>query len=263
LTEVVNAEMVVVAAEVTSKKEDIAERKTIVYETHIDPTVIRVAGEKIKTQLFTKYGLFKPKAEEIQFVSMNKYYEPYVVISGRYMIDYYRNCAYPIRVDKKVKEVVLFDRRFLPKTSEKNQEANIIEIQGEERLVVDAKAFLILDQNGQDAILDKVPSAPSEKNPEEAIANFGIQEIAPNADVGFVRDRIAKHPKDMSRIIEEVFEVSERSVIYTPRFKLLYKNLKTCEEKAVVIDGVTSKRVQQSETAVSKVMHILKSRLDI
>lgn len=243
MTEVVNTEKVVIPVDAATKKESIAERKTIVYETRIEPTVIRVAGEKIKTQLFTKYGLFKPNGEEIQFVSMNKYYEPYVVISGRYMLDYYRNCAYPIRIDKKVKEVVLFDRKFLPQASEKNKEANIIEIRGEERLVFDAKAFLILDRNGQNAILDKVPSAPSEKNPEEVIANFGIQELAPDADVNCVRERIAKHPKDMSKIIEEVFEVSERSVIYTPRFKLLYKNVKTGEEKAMVIDGVTSKRI--------------------
>jgi hypothetical protein len=61
--------------------------------------------------------------------------------------------------------------------------------------------------------------------------------------VNFVRERIAKRPKDISRIVEEVFEITDRSIIYTPRFKLLFKNVKTGEEKVMVLDGVTSKKL--------------------
>jgi hypothetical protein len=43
--------------------------------------------------------------------------------------------------------------------------------------------------------------------------------------------------------VEEVFEITDRSVIYTPRFRLLFKNSKTNEEKVMVIDGVTSERI--------------------
>jgi len=102
---------------------------------------------------------------------------------------------------------------------------------------------LVLDQKGKDAVLNRLPSAPSEKNPEEVIEKFGIQELEENADVGFVRERIAKRPEGLSRIVEEVFEISERSVIYTPRFKLLFRNVKTGEEKVLVLDGVTSEKI--------------------
>jgi hypothetical protein len=43
--------------------------------------------------------------------------------------------------------------------------------------------------------------------------------------------------------VEEIFEVTERSVIYTPRYKLLFKNVNTGEEKVLVLDGVTAKRM--------------------
>ncbi len=239
LTETINTESVVISAE-TSKKENIVERKTIVYEAPIDPTVIRVSGEKLKHQLFTRFGLFKPKSEEIQFISLDTYYEPYIVISGKYFIDYYRKCTYIFRVEEGVKEVVLLTHKFLPEAAKSSR---IIKLPGEERLIKEAKAFLILDKNGRDTTVDNLPSAPSEKKPEKVIAEFGIEEIAENADVNFVKERIAKRPKDISRIVEEIFEITDRSVIYTPRFKLLFKNVNTGEEKVMVLDGITSRKI--------------------
>ena len=235
-----NTEPVVISAETPTIKENIAERKTIVYEANIDPTVIRVSGEKLKQQLFTRFGLFKPKADEIQFISLDKYYEPYIVISGKYFIDYYRKCTYVFKVDEAVKEVVLLEHKFMPEISKSSK---IIKLFGEERIVKNAKAFLILDKKGKDATVENLPSAPSEKKPEKVLAEFGIEELAKQEDVNFVRERIAKRPKDVSRIVEEVFDITDRSVIYTPRFKLLFRNLKTGEEKTMIIDGVTSKKL--------------------
>ena len=235
-----NAEPVVISAETPTTKENIVNRKTIVYEANIDPTVIRVSGEKLKQQIFARFGLFKPKSEEIQFISLDKYYEPYIVISGKYFLDYYRKCTYVFKVDAAVKEVVLLDHKFLPVTS---KSAKTVKLYGEERLNKEDKAFLILNKNGKDAMVDNLPSAPSEKKPEKIIAEYKIEEIAENADVNFVKERIAKRPKDVSRVVEEVFEITDRSVIYTPRFKLLFRNLKTGEEKVMIIDGVTSERL--------------------
>jgi len=239
----VNTEPVVISAETSPTKENIVERKTIVYEAPIDPTVIRVSGEKLKQQLFSRFGLLKPKSEEIQFISLDKYYEPYIVISGKYFIDYYRKCTYLFKVDEAVREVVLLDHKFLPDASKSSKNARVIKLPGEERLVNEAKAFLILDKNGRDAEVDNLPSAPSEKKPEKVIKELGIEELAENVDVNFIRERIAKRPKDISRIVEEVFDVTERSVIYTPRYKLLFRWMKTGEEKILVLDGVTAKRI--------------------
>jgi hypothetical protein len=240
LTETVNTEPVVISAEAPSTQENIVKRKTIVYEAHIDPTVIRVSGEKLKKQLFTKFWFLSPKSEEIQFVSLDKYYEPYIVISGKYFIDYFRKCTYIFKVDEAVKEVVLLDNKFVPENSRSQR---IVKLHGEERLVNEAKAFLILDKDGRDSDADSLPSAPSEKKPEKVIEECGIKELPENADVNFIKERIAIRPKDMCRIVEEIFEVTERSVIYTPRYKLLFKNVNTGEEKTLVLDGVTAKRI--------------------
>jgi hypothetical protein len=80
---------------------------------------------------------------------------------------------------------------------------------------------------------------------------LGAQEIAGDADLNVLRSRIARRPKDISRLVSELFEVGERAVIYTPRFSVQYKNLKTGEEKTVEFDGVTGERIRESKRETS------------
>jgi hypothetical protein len=247
LAKAVSDEKIVISAEPAPSVEKIASRKTIVYETRIDPTVIKVAGEKVKDQLFSRFGFRKSRPEEIQLVSIDKYYEPYLVISGKYFIDYYRKCAYTVKVDKKVLEVILLDHTLEPTslTDSPATDHNEIKLEGEERLKNEVKASLILDKFGQEITLERLPSAASERNPKKILREIGAKEIPPDADLNIIRSRIVKRPKDISRLVKELFEVSERAVIYTPRFRVRYKNVRTGEEKAVEFDGVTAERTQR------------------
>jgi len=232
--------------EIQVRNDSIVSRKIIVYETRIDPTVIRLAGEKVKHHLFTRFGLLRPKPEEIQFVSIDKYYQPYIVINGRYSIDYYRKCTYTVRVEEEVKEVVLLGNKFSPKYNEDSLgfKFSSIKLEGEERIINEAQAYLILNSLGQDTALKSLPAGPSEKNPQEIMAQNGLKEFDQNIDVDFLQQRIAKRPNNVNRIVSENFEVTERSVIYAPRYKLKYTNPKTGQEKTVEFDGVTSQRIE-------------------
>jgi hypothetical protein len=243
----------VISTEPLPSNEKIAERKTIVYETRLDPTVIKLTGEKVKDQLFARFGFLKPKPEEVQFVSMDKYYEPYVMISGTYSLNYYRKCFYTVSIDKQVLEVILLDHKLKPEQSMGSSAGDryVIKLEGEERIVNEAKASLLLDRFGQDVTLEKLPFAPSERNPKKILATCGAEDIAENADIDMLRSRILRRPADISRIVSELFEVTERAVIYTPRFTVLYRNLKTNEERTIEFDGVTGERLQQRKRAVS------------
>jgi len=236
----------------------IVPRKTVVFATLVDPTVIKVAGERLKRQLFTKFGIRKPSPASIHLASMEKYYEPYIVISARYFLDYYRMCAYTVSIDNEVREVILLNRTFYP---EKHQNSTAsIKLEGEERLVVEKKAFFMLLKNGQEANPETLPSAPSEKKPKESIREQCIKEIGSEADVDFVRKRLVHRPENLSRIVDEVFEIGERVVIYAPRFKLKYVNACNYEEKSIEFDGVTSKRIRD-ENHRSRVVRAIKSTL--
>lgn len=254
MTETRYDEKVVVSAENQPSTEKIVERKTIVYETRIDPTVIKLAGEKIKDQLYTRLGFLKPKPEEVEFVSIDKYYEPYIMVSGTYCLDFYRRCLYSVNIDKQVLEVILLNHELKPEQTMQSsaKDHNVIRLEGEERIVNNAKDTLLLDRFGQDVSLERLPSAPSEKNPKKILAECNAEEIPENADVDMIRSKILKRPKEISRVVNELFEVNERAVIYAPRYRVTYRNVKTNETKTTEFDGVTSERLQRKNRPTSR-----------
>ncbi len=123
----------------------------------------------------------------------------------------------------------------------------MIKLDGDEHLLYEDKASLILDRTGREVPLKQLPSAPSEEHPRKMLAELGENaktlEIVSDADVGILRSKIIKRPTDIKRIVRELFEVTERAVIYTPVYKVLFQNIKTGEVKALEFDGVTSKRI--------------------
>lgn len=234
-------------AKITPAPEKIPARKIIVYKTLVDPTVIKIAGEKLKTRVFTRFGFLKPKPEEIQNISVEKHYEPYFLVDGYYTIDYYRKRFYTFNIDKKVQEVIIFDKTLqpdLPKQAYATPYKSIT-LEGEERLLHENKRCLILDEAGREADPRRVPSAPCEEHPKKALAKFSKSleslKAAPDKEVNALRSKIVKRPPDAERVIKELFEVSERSVIYTPVYKLAFKNMKTGEIRTARIDGVTGR----------------------
>jgi len=256
VNEAIYSEPMDISAIVKSSEESIAEgniasRKTIVYKTLIDPAILRIAGEKSKCRLFNGSLFWRYRPEEIDFVSLEKYYEPFIAVNGKYSIDYYRQNNYSVKVGKEVKEIVLFNQTLKPEqTSTSTSNENRIKIQVEERLLKEKRAFLFLNRYGQDANLSEFPSGPSENNPEQLIRDFNMEEIAPNMDVDSLRSRIADRPYDVTRIVSEVFQVDERSTVYAPRFKLTYKCLITGKLASLEFDGVTAKTIKQKENII-------------
>lgn len=223
--------------------EKIAERKIIVYKTLIDPTVIRLATEKIKDRLFVKFGFLKPNPDQIKQTSFEKDYEVFIVIDGRYYIDYYKRRVYTIRVDEKAQEVILFNQTLKPEPTNEPQ-TKVVRIEGEERLVHEAKAYIVLASDGREVSPKRIPSAPSEERSKKLAAEIGSTkklEITPNEEIDAIQSKIVKRPPEIKRVVKELFEVTDRAVIYTPIYKVKFQNLKTGEVKTVKFDGVTAK----------------------
>ena len=68
--------------------ENIAQRKIIVYKSRVDPAMLKQKAEEMKSELFVK-RFSKPKPEDIHVVSVDKHYEPYVLIDAKYRIEYF------------------------------------------------------------------------------------------------------------------------------------------------------------------------------
>ena len=234
--------------------EKISKRKIIVYKSRVDPTIVKLTAEKMKYKLFGKFGLSKRKAEEIRVVSVDKYYEPYTLIDARYNIRYFKKRVYTLNVDSGTEEVRILGTSYAPEkvsdaAGESGEPNKAVTVEAELWSSYDDKAYLVLDKEGKEIPPDQVPAAPSEDHPEKILKEFGKKsgavKASPRKDIDMIKSKIVKRPQDIDEIEEELFNISEHAVIYSPLYEITFRNVRTGEEKVVKIDGVSAKIISE------------------
>ena len=180
-------------------------------------------------------------------VSITKHYKPYIVVSGRYRVEYYRKRISTIKVADDVSEVLIGIDRLKPKQvpGSYGQVYRGIELPSQEHVKKEVKASLVFDSAGHPISLDELPLSPSESNPEEVLARSCKKEIPPEFGLSILRTRIFKRPTDASWIDNELFEVNERVVIYVPIFKVLFRKVHPGKEKTLKFNGLTGKLIRK------------------
>jgi hypothetical protein len=227
--------------------EKIAVQKIIVYKPRVDIKAVRATAEKMKTQLFRKFVFMKPKPEEVQLVSINRYFEPYVVVDGEYSIDYSKNWVHNIQVDETMQELAVFGEKIEAKSLKGHLgiPSKILQLNGEGRFKREAKARIIFDKQWREVGLEQLPFVPFEEQPEKVLSNLdqesGNGELDTGRGVEILKSRIVQRPSEFLCIHNELFKVSERAVIYKPMYEVSVRNVKTQKEIAVVIDAITGK----------------------
>lgn len=217
--------------------------RTIVHRLAVDEMTVRSFIEKEKTGFYSKLGVFKPKPEEIVCEGITLYYEQYVVARANYTIDYYRRKVYPFKVDGTVREVIIFDKTLQPTGQEKGSKQ--ISLEAKERVTISVPAYLCLYKDGKEIDPKKMPTGVEELDSLGVLRGLGGRLRSPPATsdtvVGIIRGRIVKRPQDIERIVDEIFEVTELSAIYTPIYEARLRHLKTGVIKIVPISGITGK----------------------
>ena len=236
-------------AEIPPVSERITRRKVIVYKSRVDPTIVKLTAEKMKNKLFVKFGFSKPRPEEIRIVSVDKYYEPYILVDAKYSIDFYKKRVYTLDVGSETEEVKILGGTLKPETvvSPTGESRKVIKLEAEECSSYEDRAYIVLDKTGREIPTDQVPSAPSEDHPHKTLKESGKKtgkvKVSPQKGIEVVKARIVKRPPDVSRTENELFEITEHAVIYNPIYEITFRNVRTGEEKVVKIDGVTAKIV--------------------
>ncbi|MCW8802076.1 MAG: hypothetical protein OQK81_01835 [Candidatus Bathyarchaeota archaeon] len=234
-------------SEIPPVPEKISERKIIVYKSRVDPTIVKLTAEKMKYKLFTKFTFAKNRAEEIRVVSVDKYYEPYVLIDAKYNLQYYKSKVYTLAVEPETEQVKISGKTYTPEaeSTEAGEARKIIKLEAKMCASYKDKAYLVLDREGNEIPPNQVPAAPSEENPEKILEEFNKKDagikLTPQKEVNIIKNRIVKRPANIGEIEEELFQVSEHAVIYSPVYEITFRNEKTAEEKVIKIDGVTAK----------------------
>lgn len=228
--------------------ETLARTKVIVYKSRVDPATLKKTAEEMKNELFVK-RFSKPRPEDIHVVSVDKHYEPYVLVDAKYRIEYFSKKTYTIEVAEKAKEVRLLGETFKPQMvaipdAETEQFRSVIHLKGQEWSFYEDSAYFILDKSGKEISPDQVPIAPSEDNPKKLLKEFkkktGKVKVSNQEVVLLAKTKLIKRPSDVDTIDNEAFEVSEHAIIYNPIYVITFRNVKTKEEKTVNIDGVTA-----------------------
>ncbi|MDH4291958.1 MAG: hypothetical protein OEY39_02980 [Candidatus Bathyarchaeota archaeon] len=232
-----------------TESERIAKRKVIVYKSRVDPTIVKLTAEKMKSRLFVKFGFSKPNPEEIRVVSVDKYYEPFILVDATYNIDYHKTKVYTLDVGHETEEVRILGETLKPETlvGPTGESRKVIRLEAEECLSYENKTYIVLDKTGREIPADQVPSAPSEDHPQKILKEAGKKAgkitFSPQKGVEMVKARIVKRPPDADKIENELFQISEHAVIYSPIYEITFRNVRTGEEKSIRIDGVTAKIV--------------------
>jgi hypothetical protein len=237
-------------SEIPPIPEKISKRKVIVYKSRVDPTIVKLTAEKMKHKLFAKFGFSKNKTEEIRVVSVDKYYEPYIVIDAKYDVKYFKKKFYTLGVDPETEEVKISEEFYKPSI-----DTSVAEEDGEPRKVINVeaemwssykdKAYLVFNGEGKEIPPNQVPAAPSEDHPEKILKEFSKKtmalQVSPQKEIEMVKARIVKRPSEVAKIEDEMFQISEHAIIYSPIYEITFRNVKTGEERLVKIDGVTAK----------------------
>ena len=230
--------------------EKISKRKVIVYKSRVDPTIVKLTAEKMKYKLFAKFGFSKRRSEEIRVVSVDKYYEPYILIDAKYSVQYFKKRVYTLDVDPETEEVKILGESYKPeieasRSGEAGEPRKAIRLEAQLWSSYQDKAYLVLDKEGKEIPPDQVPAAPSEDHPEKILKEFskktGRVQVSPRKEIEMVKARIVKRPSDIAKIEDEMFQISEHAVIYSPIYEITFRNVETGEERLVKIDGVSAK----------------------
>jgi hypothetical protein len=229
-------------ADIEILPQKIVDTRTIILKSKLDSNSVKLQGEKLKTSFFARFGFLKPKPKDIQLIAFSKYYEPYIVIGGKYSIDYCKKHNYALKVEDRTRAMFIDGKKMKPEPMSLQDKAKVIKLVGEEHSHYENETYVILDRMLQEVSSDNLFFAPFENEYEtQPAADFDLKkpQISLEEEITFLRSRVAKRPADVAEIIREKFEINERTIIYSPVYELTYKNMKNGKNATAIINGIT------------------------
>jgi len=229
-------------AEIEILPQKIVDTRTIILKSRLDSTRVKLQGDKLKTSFFVRFGFLKPKPKDISLIAFSKYYEPYIVIGGKYSIDYCKRHNYALKVEDKTQAIFIDGKKLKPESLSLEDNVKVIKLVGEEHSHYENETYVILDRMLQEVSPENLFFAPFESELENRPdVNFDLRkpQISLEEEITFLRSRVAKRPPDVAEIIREIFEINERTIIYSPVYELTYKNIKNGKNVTALISGIT------------------------
>jgi len=119
-------------AEIEILPQKIVDTRTVILKSRLDSNRVKFQGEKLKTSFFVRFGFLKPKPKDILLVAFSKYYEPYILIGGKYSIDYCKRHNYALKVEDRTQAIFIDGKQLKPEPLSLEDKAKVIKLVGEE-----------------------------------------------------------------------------------------------------------------------------------
>ncbi|MGH1566507.1 MAG: hypothetical protein ACRBB5_03600 [Nitrosopumilus sp.] len=225
--------------------------KTIVLRKNIDEFEVSDIVEQKKTNPF-KSLLSRPKKEDVHVHSLKLYYECILMISGKYVADYYRKATHTISVDSNIHEVVLGDGTFpvrsksgLEKKFVGKRGKNKIDLKLEEHVFVEEENELYFDHHGREIKFPfKINSKTIENYPKRLLekneSNVKKPELTYDAAINKLQSELKKPMESDVRALNDEFVLREITEVYFPIFEARLIGPKK-KVGIIRIDGVRKK----------------------
>ena len=206
------------------------DQKTIVLRKKLDENeVLEIIDDK-KTTVF-KSLFSRPKKNDIHIHSVKLYYECILMISGKYMANYFRKATHSISVPSNVSEVILGDGIFpvrsksnFKKTIVGKRGKNKIDLKLEEHVFVENEDELTFDHHGREIKFPfKLNSKTTENYPnrllEKNLSNVKNSELSHDDVIKKLQISLKKPLQDEVRKLEEEFVLREITEVYVPIYE--------------------------------------------
>jgi hypothetical protein len=226
-------------AETEILPQKIVDTRTIILKSRLDSKNVKLLGDKLKTGFFSRFGLLKPRPKDVLLVAFSKYYEPYILIGGKYSIDYCKRHNYALKVEDETQAIFIDGKKLKPEPLSPRDRDKVINLVGEEHSHYENETYIILDRLLQEVPPEKLFFSPFESELENSDFDLRKPKLSLDEEITFLRSKIAKRPADVAEIVREIFEINERLIIYSPVYELTYKNIKNGKNVTALINGIT------------------------
>ena len=204
--------------------------KTVVLRKKIEEEDARDIIEQKKTIPF-KSLLSRPKKEDVHLHSLKLYYECILMVSGKYVADYFRKATHSISVDSNIQEIILGDGVFPIRSKSGFKRAftgkrgkNKIDLKLEEHVFVEEEDELTFDHHGRDIEFPfKINSKTIENYPKRLLekneSNIKKPELTYDAALEKLQSHLKKPLEAGVRDLSEEFVLRDITELYVPIFE--------------------------------------------
>jgi len=202
----------------------------VVLRKVIDEKEASVIIDDKKTSIF-KSLLKKPKKEDVHVDSIKLFYECLLMVSGKYIADYYRKAVHTVSVDSNVQEIVfgggtfsILSKSRLKKAFVGNRGKNKIDLPLEEHVFIEEEDELVFDHNGTEVKFHfKINSKTIENYPDQILsknpANVKKTQITYDSAINLLKEVLKKPIEADIRKLNDEFILDEITEVYIPIYE--------------------------------------------